>query len=204
MRRAVVDLGRRGVPSGRPRCPTSLPRQEPSSRQSSSRMGLSRRSESMTSVSGVGPEAERVTLVPPSCLHAVFRSVEAYEETSRKAVIRLHVGEPSYAPPSEAVEALADAVCSGRAAYSSAEGLPALRTALARKLAHKNQIHTSDSTIMVSVGSTQGLFALMQSLHVDRAEMLLPAIHWPIHLQQCLLTGFRPAFYPLRADFGLD
>ncbi|MFE5328107.1 pyridoxal phosphate-dependent aminotransferase [Embleya sp. NPDC056575] len=146
----------------------------------------------------------RAASIPPSCLHDVFRSAEVWERTHRRAAIRLHVGEPAFAPPSEAVEALGAAARDGRAAYTSAEGMIELREALAAKLATENGHHTAPDRVFVSPGSCQGLAALMQSMADPGDEILLPEIHWPIHLQQALLAGLRPRFYPLDRDFRPD
>ncbi len=142
--------------------------------------------------------------IPPSCLHEVFRAAQQYEWESGSSVIKLHVGEPYFTPPAEAVEALIDAVRRGDTKYTSAEGMRELREALVAKLWLDNGVRTSANQVFVSPGSCQGLAALMQSMAEPGAEMLLPALHWPIHLQQCLLAGFRPVFYELDSDFRPD
>ncbi len=140
------------------------------------------------------PSAARI---PPNCLHAVFRSVDEWQRLTGREVIKLHVGEPAFAPPPEVAEALAEATRSGRTAYTSAEGMPELRAALSAKLSERNGVHTTPERVFVSPGSCQGLAALLQSIAYDGGEVLLPELHWPIHLQQRLLAGLRPRFYPL-------
>ncbi|BFU45487.1 pyridoxal phosphate-dependent aminotransferase [Krasilnikovia sp. MM14-A1004] len=112
----------------------------------------------------------------------------------------MHVGEPAFGPPPEATRALVDAVRAGRTAYTCAEGALWLREALTAKLARINAIDTTPDRVFATPGSCQGLAALMQSMAEPGAELLLPALHWPIYLQQCLLAGFRPVFYPLGGD----
>ncbi|MYS81168.1 pyridoxal phosphate-dependent aminotransferase [Embleya scabrispora] len=146
----------------------------------------------------------RAASIPPSCLHDVFRSAQAWELVHRRAPIRLHVGEPAFGPPVEAIEALAAAAREGRSAYTSAEGMAELREALAAKLASENGHDTGPDRVFVAPGSCQGLAALMQSMAEPGDEILLPEIHWPIHLQQALLAGLRPRFYPLDRDFRPD
>lgn len=142
--------------------------------------------------------------IPPSCLHEVFRTAEARERTTGRPVTKLHVGEPYFPPPPAAVEALVAAVRDGRTAYTSAEGMPALREALATKVVEHNGHRTAPDRIFVTPGSCQGLAALFQSLAHPGDELLLPDLHWPIHLQQCLLAGFRPVFYPLDDRYRPD
>jgi aspartate aminotransferase len=146
----------------------------------------------------------RAASLPASCLHDVFNAAEARERSTGRSVIGLHVGEPYLSPPREAVEALIAAARDGRATYCSAEGLLELREALVEKLERTNGHGTDVARVFVTPGSAQGLWAVLQSLAGRGDELLLPELHWPIHLQQCLLAGFRPAFYPLGPDLALD
>ncbi|GGW20697.1 aminotransferase [Streptomyces capoamus] len=150
-----------------------------------------------------GP-APRAATIPPSCLHAVFRAAEERERTTGRPVVKLHVGEPYFPPPREVALAVEQAVRDGRTAYTSAEGMTALREALAVKLETENGHRTSAERVFVTPGSCQGLAALFQSLARPGDELLMPELHWPIHLQQVLLAGFRPVFYPLGPGYRPD
>lgn len=149
----------------------------------------------------------RASSIPPSCLHRVFRAVEQYRRKIRRdgrEVIGLHVGEPFPGPPEEVKEALVQAIRAGCLAYTSAEGMLELREAITAKLECQNHIKTSAEHVLVCPGSTQGLATLMQAIANPGDEILLPAIHWPIYLQQALLAQLRPVFYTLRSDFSVD
>ncbi|MFG2603290.1 pyridoxal phosphate-dependent aminotransferase [Streptomyces sp. NPDC048514] len=139
----------------------------------------------------------RAGTIPPSCLHAVFRAAEDRERATGRPVVKLHVGEPYFPPPREVALAVEHAVHEGRTAYTSAEGMLTLREALAVKLETENGHRTSPDRVFVTPGSCQGLAALFQSLARPGDELLMPELHWPIHLQQVLLAGFRPVFYAL-------
>jgi aspartate aminotransferase len=102
------------------------------------------------------------------------------------------------------VEALAAAAAGRRASYTSAEGLLELRELLVDKLERSNGYQPRPDWVFVTPGSSQGLLAVLLSIAGRGQELLLPELHWPIHLQQCLLAGFRPRFYRLGDDFGLD
>ncbi|WP_369201225.1 pyridoxal phosphate-dependent aminotransferase [Streptomyces sp. PU-14G] len=144
------------------------------------------------------------TTIPSSCLQDIYRAAEVKERTSGGEVIKLHVGDPYFDPPEEVAEAFMDAVRRGETKYSGVEGMPALREALVEKLRTDNGLDTGVSRVLVSPGSCQGLSALMQSLAEPGAEILLPELHWPVHLQQSLLAGLRPVFYKLGPDFLPD
>lgn len=160
----------------------------------------------MTAVETRGParQAPPAASIPPSCLHAAFRATEQRERVTGRPVNRLHVGEPDFGPPAEALDALLRAVRDGRTAYTCAEGLPELREALAAKLIAENGHDTTPEHVLVTPGSCQGLAAVFQSLATHGDRILLPELHWPIHLQQVLLAGLQPILYPLRADHTPD
>ncbi|KXK61862.1 hypothetical protein AWW66_11435 [Micromonospora rosaria] len=142
--------------------------------------------------------------IPSSQLHRVFRDADDRERVSGVPVTKLHVGEPHFTPPPEVAQALARAVTTGRTEYTAVEGLLELREHLVRKLADENGVDTDVSRLFVTPGSCQGLAALMQAVAEPGAEILLPELHWPIHLQQALLAGLRPVFYPLGRDYRTD
>ncbi|WP_019900982.1 pyridoxal phosphate-dependent aminotransferase [Salinispora arenicola] len=144
----------------------------------------------------------RVGSIPPSCVHEVFRAVERWADG--RAVIRLHVGEPAFRPPRAVHEAVTDALRRGRTTYGPAEGIPELREALAAKLLRRNGHDARADLVFVTLGSSQGLAALFQTVADPGDEVLLPALHWPVHLQQVLLAGLRPVFYPLDDHFRPD
>jgi aspartate aminotransferase len=142
--------------------------------------------------------------VPSSCLHEVFRAAEARERATGTEVVKLHVGDPYFDPPAEVAEALVAATRRGDTKYTAVEGIPDLRAALAEKLAVENGLDAPVSRVFVTPGSAQGLTALLRSIVEPGAEILLPELHWPVHLQQSLLAGFRPVFYRLGPGFRPD
>ncbi|MFF8919350.1 pyridoxal phosphate-dependent aminotransferase [Streptomyces sp. NPDC015032] len=148
--------------------------------------------------------APMAATIPSSCLQDIFRAAEIKERTTGARVTKLHVGEPYFNPPDDVAEAFIEAVRRGDTKYSGVDGLPELRAALTEKLNRDNLLDTTASRVFVSPGSCQGLSALLQSLAEPGAEILLPELHWPVHLQQSLLAGFRPVFYKLGPDFRPD
>lgn len=142
--------------------------------------------------------------IPSSCLHGIFRAAEARERQTGEEVVKLHVGEPYYTPTDDVAEAFVAAVRRGDTRYMGIEGHVDLREAIVEKLRVDNGIDTTASRVLVTPGSCQGLFSLLKTLAEPGAEILLPELHWPVHLQQALLAGFRPVLYPLGEDFRPD
>ncbi|MGW1373906.1 pyridoxal phosphate-dependent aminotransferase [Streptomyces sp. NPDC002446] len=142
--------------------------------------------------------------IPSSCLHRIFRAAEAKEAEEGAEVVKLHVGDPYFDPSEDVAEAFIDAVRRGETKYTGVEGLPELRAAVVEKLRADNEVDSAVSRLLISPGSCQGLASLLQSLAEPGAEILLPELHWPVHLQQSLLAGFRPVLYSLGTDLRPD
>ncbi len=149
------------------------------------------------------PWFARASSIPSSWLYESFR-IANEREREHPGLIKLHVGEPAFGPPESVAKEFAAAALDGRARYIDVQGLMELRERLAGKLAVVNGIDTEPSRLFVTPGSCQGLVALMRCLVEPGAEILLPEIHWPVHLQQALLAGFRPVFYRLDEHFAPD
>ncbi|MFE7806545.1 pyridoxal phosphate-dependent aminotransferase [Streptomyces sp. NPDC057430] len=135
--------------------------------------------------------------IPSSCLHRIFRAAERREVESGAEVVKLHVGDPYFNPSDDVADAFVDAVRRGDTKYTGVEGLGELREAVVDKLRTDNEVDSAVSRLLITPGSCQGLAALLQTLAEPGAEILIPELHWPVHLQQALLAGFRPVLYPL-------
>ena len=131
---------------------------------------------------------ERSRSIPVSSLHEIHRLVEQRESDT----IALHVGEPFLRMPEPVSEAFVKAIRDGHTSYTDASGLPLLCRALADRLRHNGAPPAEH--VFVTPGSCQALAAVLQSVAFDGGVVLLPEIHWPIHLQQVLLAGLRPRF----------
>lgn len=134
--------------------------------------------------------------IPASSLHAIHRLVQARAGDS----IPLHVGDPHLRMPPAAEEAFVRALRDGHTRYTDAPGLPELRAALAARLAVNGA--PSPDLLFVTPGSCQAIVAVLQSVATAGGIVLLPRVHWPVHLQQVLLAGLTPRFVPMTDDDG--
>jgi aspartate aminotransferase len=146
----------------------------------------------------------RTSLIPFSPIRTMFRLADEMERAGGGPVFRLHVGDPDFAPPASVVEETSAALRTGRTHYAATAGVHELRVALVEKLAKRNGIAATADHIVITPGSTQGLFAGLEMIFGVGEEILVPEIYWPNYVQQIMLLGGRPLFYPLGSGYQPD
>ena len=139
----------------------------------------------------------RSELIPFSPIRTMFRLADEMEHAGQGHVIRLHVGDPDFAPPEAVMDATNAALHAGRTHYAPSAGVHELRAALAAKAREQNALATTTDHVIITPGSTQALYAAMGLMLAPGDEMLVPEIYWPNYVQQVLFLGARPIFYPL-------
>lgn len=141
--------------------------------------------------------SRRSQLIPYSPIRTMFRLADEMERAGGGPVYRLHVGDPDFTPPSSVVEATAAALREGKTHYAPTAGVQELRVVLAEKARTRNGLGCAAEQVIITPGSTQALFATLEVLFSPGEEVLLPEIYWPNYVQETLLLGGRPVFYPL-------
>ncbi|MFP4218650.1 MAG: pyridoxal phosphate-dependent aminotransferase [Salinarchaeum sp.] len=120
--------------------------------------------------------AARVERVEPSATLAI--STKASElEAEGADVVDLSVGEPDFDTPANIVEAGKAALDAGHTGYTASQGIPALREAIADRLADDGFTYDPDQ-IMVTPGGKQALFEVVHTLIDDGDEVVLLDPAW--------------------------
>ena len=145
--------------------------------------------------------SRRSQLIPFSPIRTMFRLADEMERAGGGPVYRLHVGDPDFAPPPAVVEATASALRAGKTHYAPTAGVQELRVAIAEKARTRNGLKADTEQVIITPGSTQALFATLEILFGPGDEVLIPEIYWPNYVQEVLLLGGRPVFYPLGAGY---
>ena len=148
--------------------------------------------------------SRRTSVIPYSPIRAMFRLADEMERAGGGPVFRLHVGDPDFDPPEGVVQATVEALRTGKTHYAPTAGVHELRVALAEKARAKNGLSATPDHVIVTPGSTQALFATLELMFESGEELLLPEVYWPNYIQQVMLLGGRPRFYPLGAGFQPD
>ncbi len=113
-------------------------------------------------------------------------------------VIRLSVGEPDFETPDFVREAGKRAIDEGWTHYSPATGLDELRRAVAEKLRRDNGIQCDyESDILITPGSSSGIFSALLALVDPGDEVLVPDPSWFHYTTLVGLCGAKPIPVPL-------
>jgi aspartate aminotransferase len=117
-------------------------------------------------------------------------------------VIGLHVGEPSFATPEHVLDGARRALDRGDTRYVANAGIPALREAIAGKVAARNGLRAQPEQVVVSAGGMQALYMALSATVAAGAEVLVPDPGWPNFAMAVQLLQARPVGYPLRPENG--
>ncbi|WP_049904027.1 pyridoxal phosphate-dependent aminotransferase [Halococcus agarilyticus] len=131
--------------------------------------------------------AARVERVEPSATLAIS-NLAGELEADGVDVVDLSVGEPDFPTPENIVEAGKDAMDAGHTGYTSSNGIPELKEAIADKLADDGLDYATDE-IIVTPGGKQALFETFQTLIDDGDEVCLLDPAWVSYEAMVKLAG---------------
>ena len=117
-------------------------------------------------------------------------------------IVDLSAGQPDFASPKVALDAVREALDAGHTRYTAAAGLPDLRRALAARYADEHGAPWDASNVIVTVGAKAALFELMQVLIDDGDEAVLPTPCWVSFEEQIRVAGGEPVLVPMAPEDG--
>ena len=140
--------------------------------------------------------AERLAGVDRTLIRRIF-------DAAPPGSINLGLGQPDLPTPPRIALAGIDAIASGRTAYTSTGGDPAVREAIARRYPH---VARGGAGAMVTIGSQEAVFVAVMSLAGPGDEVLVPDPGYPAYPVLARLAGARAVPYPLRSEraFRMD
>src|SRR2546423_15561540 len=108
--------------------------------------------------------APRVATLRPTAVNEFLREVRRLQAEGR-APVSLMRGQPDTPTPAHIVEAAFRALRDGRTGYPDNQGEPALRRAVAEKLARDQGLHYEPETeILITDGATAGIAVALAAL----------------------------------------
>lgn len=116
-------------------------------------------------------------------------------------VIDLTLGEPDFSAPEHVLAAARNAL-QQRLGYTPANGLPALRSAIRRRLAMDRGLHYLDDQVAVGCGAKQIIFNAFTATLQAGDEVLVPAPYWASYPDMIRMCGASPLILPTTAAQG--
>jgi arginine:pyruvate transaminase len=117
-------------------------------------------------------------------------------------VIFLTVGDPDQEAPAAVIDATVAALRRGRTSYAAIVGYPALRAAIAARVAHRGGQPCTADNIAVVPGAQGGLYCSIQCLAGPGDEVIVPEPIYATYEAVIGASGAQMVTVPLRADRG--
>jgi len=121
-------------------------------------------------------------------------------------VINLGIGQPDFKPPKHILEAAEKAVRDGPHGYTSPQGLPVLRDAVAQYVGNRFKVPVTGDEVVIVPGGKVTFYFACQIFGGPGAEILYPDPGFPPYRDAARSSGAKPVPYPIREekDFGFD
>lgn len=145
--------------------------------------------------------AARMNRMAPSGIRKVNEQALAMERAGEH-VLHFEIGRPDFDTPEYIKRAASRALAEGKVHYTSNFGLPELRQAIADKLNRENHVAYKSSEILVTVGLSEAVLAVLASLLDEGDELLVPDPVWLNYINVPNLLGARAVSYHLKEENG--
>ena len=149
--------------------------------------------------------AERMDRLTPSGIRKVNEKALALEREGKK-ILHFEIGRPDFDTPEYIKKACIDSIQAGDVFYTSNFGTTELREAIAWKLRTQNGIDYQASEILVTVGLSEAVYAVLCSILNEGDEILVPDPVWINYVNVPKLLGAVPVTYHLleENDYQID
>ena len=114
------------------------------------------------------------------------------------------MGEPDAGTPTAVVDAAIRSLVEGRTRYSPMTGAPALREAIARKIAAEHARPTTAREVVLTHGGSAGLAASMLALVGPGDRVLIPEPTYSLYADHAAMVGAEVVWIPAGPDGSLD
>ncbi|MFZ6872957.1 pyridoxal phosphate-dependent aminotransferase [Undibacterium sp. Di27W] len=122
--------------------------------------------------------AARLDNIAPFHVMELMKMAAELEKQGRH-LIHMGIGEPDFTAPQAVIDAAAKAMAAGRLQYTSAMGLPALRTAISQHYRDVFGLDVPASRIIVTAGASAALLLACAALVEAGREVLMPDPCYP-------------------------
>jgi aminotransferase len=157
-------------------------------------------------VSGREFLSDRTKHIPFSSIRKVFEEAKRLEAEGAR-IVHMEIGRPDFDTPANIKAAASRALEAGHVHYSSNQGIPELRQAIAEKLARENGIQVDPETgVVITIGCKEAILDTFLAFLNPGDEVLVPDPSWLEYTHTVEFLGSSPVSVPLRPerDFVLD
>jgi aspartate aminotransferase len=123
-------------------------------------------------------------------------------KSAGRDVLVISGGEPDFPTPPHIRQAAVAAIEAGQTKYTSTEGTPALKAAIAEKFRRENGLNYQPGQVVVGTGAKQVIFNALMATIGPGDEAVIPTPSWVSYPDIVELAGGTPVFVPCRRDNG--
>ena len=145
--------------------------------------------------------AQALGRIQPSPTLAMTQKSRELKAAGRD-VIGLAAGEPDFDTPDNIKEAAIAAIRRGETKYTSIEGIPELRAAIAKKFQRENRLDYTAAQCFVAPGGKAIIYNAMMATLNEGDEVIVPAPYWVSYPDIVLLAGGKPVVVETRFEDG--
>ena len=147
--------------------------------------------------------AERMDKLIPSGIRKVNEKALAMERAGER-VLHFELGRPDFDTPDYIKKAAFRALTEGKVHYTSNFGCMEVRQAIADKLKRENNIDYKPGEVLVTVGLSEAVFAVLATILNRGDEILVPDPVWLNYMNVPNLLGAKPVTYSLKEENGFQ
>lgn len=119
-----------------------------------------------------------------------------------KDVINFGTGEPDFDTPENIKAAAIAAINAGKTKYTPASGLPALKSAICKRLEADIGVHYEPGEIVIASGAKHSIYVALCSLLDDGDEAIVPAPYWVTYTEAVAMAGGVPVVIRTTKESG--
>lgn len=145
--------------------------------------------------------AARMDQLAPSGIRKVNEKALAMERAG-ETVIHFEIGRPDFDTPEYIKKAAEASLAKGDVFYTSNFGTMELRQEIANKLKRQNNVDYKASEVLVTVGLSEAVFAVLAAILDEGDEILVPDPAWLNYHNVPRMLGATPVTYHLKEENG--
>lgn len=143
--------------------------------------------------------SERIRAIESSGIRKVFDL-----GATMKNPINLSIGQPDFPVPESVLAAAKRAIDEGWNRYTPTQGIAPLREAVAHKLARDNGVEVATEDVLITSGSSGGIFLAYAAVLDPGDEIIIPDPYFVMYTQLAAFFGARAVLVDTYPDFQLD